>query len=148
MADVDDAGFRADVDKLKGNIHAGDIYQVVPARAFTVECPNALAAYRALRETNPSPYMFYVRGADYELFGASPESNLKFTPEDRQVLLYPIAGRVRAGSTRMAASTMNRYPQRAGHAYRPEGNCGAHDAGGPCTQRPRSRGRAPQPAGG
>lgn len=92
VADVDDAGFRADVDKLKGNIHAGDIYQVVPARAFTVDCPNALAAYRALRETNPSPYMFYVRGADYELFGASPESNLKFTPEDRQVQLYPIAG--------------------------------------------------------
>lgn len=92
VADVDDPGFRAGVDKLKGNIHAGDIYQVVPARAFTVECPNALAAYRALRETNPSPYMFYVRGADYELFGASPESNLKFTPEVRQVQLYPIAG--------------------------------------------------------
>ena len=92
VADVDDAGFRAGVDKLKGNIHAGDIYQVVPARAFTVECPNALATYRALRETNPSPYMFYLRGADYELFGASPESNLKFTPEDRQVQLYPIAG--------------------------------------------------------
>lgn len=92
VADVNDAGFRADVDKLKGNIHAGDIYQVVPARAFTVECPNALAAYRALRETNPSPYMFYVRGAVYELFGASPESNLKFTPEDGQIQLYPIAG--------------------------------------------------------
>ena len=92
VADVDDTGFRADVDKLKSNIHAGDIYQVVPARAFTVDCPNALAAYRALRETNPSPYMFYLRGADYELFGASPESNLKFTPEDRQVQLYPIAG--------------------------------------------------------
>ncbi|MDK4230923.1 anthranilate synthase component 1 [Corynebacterium tuberculostearicum] len=92
VADVDDTGFRADVDKLKSNIHAGDIYQVVPARAFTVDCPNALAAYRALRETNPSPYMFYVRGADYELFGASPESNLKFTPEDRQIQLYPIAG--------------------------------------------------------
>ena len=37
VADVDDAGFRAGVDKLKGNIHAGDIYQVVPARAFTVD---------------------------------------------------------------------------------------------------------------
>ena len=92
VADVNDVGFRADVDKLKGNIHAGDIYQVVPARAFTVECPNALAAYRALRETNPSPYMFYVRGSAYELFGASPESNLKFRPENRQIQLYPIAG--------------------------------------------------------
>ncbi len=92
VADADDAAFRADVEKLQRNIHAGDIYQVVPARFFTLECPSALAAYRALRETNPSPYMFYVRGDGYELFGASPESNLRFTPEDRQVQLYPIAG--------------------------------------------------------
>ena len=89
---MDDEAFRAGVDKLKSNIHAGDIYQVVPARSFTLECPDALAAYRTLRETNPSPYMFYVRGADYELFGASPESNLKFTPGNREVQLYPIAG--------------------------------------------------------
>ena len=92
VADMDDEAFRAGVDKLKSNIHAGDIYQVVPARSFTLECPDALAAYRTLRETNPSPYMFYVRGADYELFGASPESNLKFTPGNREVQLYPIAG--------------------------------------------------------
>ncbi len=42
---------------------------VVPARAFSLDCPDAFAAYRQLRETNPSPYMYYVRGADYELFG-------------------------------------------------------------------------------
>lgn len=92
VADADDATFRADVEKLQRKIHAGDIYQVVPARSFTLECPSALAAYRTLRDTNPSPYMFYVRGDGYELFGASPESNLRFTPEDRGVQLYPIAG--------------------------------------------------------
>ena len=92
MADADDATFRADVEKLQRKIHAGDIYQVVPARSFALECPSALAAYRTLRDTNPSPYMFYVRGDGYELFGASPESNLRFTPEDRGVQLYPIAG--------------------------------------------------------
>ena len=96
-ADIPDEKFRAHVEKLKGNIHNGDIYQVVPARTFTAPCPDAFAAYRQLRETNPSPYMFYARGLDvhgdpYELFGASPESNLKFTAATREVQLYPIAG--------------------------------------------------------
>ncbi|QCB29462.1 anthranilate synthase component 1 [Corynebacterium endometrii] len=92
VADVDDETFRGHVTQLQGHIHAGDIYQVVPARTFSMECPDTFAAYRQLRETNPSPYMFYVRGADYELFGASPESNLKFTAHNREVMLYPIAG--------------------------------------------------------
>ncbi|WP_087116851.1 anthranilate synthase component 1 [Corynebacterium urinipleomorphum] len=103
-ASVDDADFRRDVEKLKDNIYNGDIYQVVPARAFTAQCPDAFAAYQRLRETNPSPYMFYVRGLDrngepYELFGASPESNLKFTAETREVQLYPIAGTRPRGET-------------------------------------------------
>ena len=87
-----DSEFRAIVSQLQNNVTAGDIYQVVPARAFSLDCPDAFAAYRQLRETNPSPYMFYVRGADYELFGASPESNLKFNASTREVQLYPIAG--------------------------------------------------------
>lgn len=96
-ADITDERFRGDVDKLKGDIHNGDIYQVVPARTFTAACPDAFAAYQRLRETNPSPYMFYVRGIDrggktLELFGASPESNLKFNASTREVQLYPIAG--------------------------------------------------------
>ncbi|MBK4149581.1 anthranilate synthase component 1 [Corynebacterium macginleyi] len=92
IADIDDATFREQVTRLQENIGSGDIYQVVPARTFTVDCPDAFAAYRQLRETNPSPYMFYIRGEDYEIFGASPESNLKFDPATRQVELYPIAG--------------------------------------------------------
>lgn len=96
-ADVADEGFRGGVEKLKSSIHDGDIYQVVPARGFTAPCADAFAAYQRLREANPSPYMFYVRGVDrggqpYELFGASPESSLKFDAATRQVQLYPIAG--------------------------------------------------------
>lgn len=103
-ASIDDADFRRDVEKLKDNIYNGDIYQVVPARAFTAECPDAFAAYQCLRETNPSPYMFYVRGLDrngdaYELFGASPESNLKFSAASREVQVYPIAGTRPRGTT-------------------------------------------------
>ena len=48
--------------------------------------------------------MFYVRGFDrnrepYELFGASPESNLKFSAATREVQLYPIAGTRPRGAT-------------------------------------------------
>lgn len=95
--DISDAKFRELVTELKQEIYNGEIYQVVPARTFSAPCPDAFAAYRQLRDTNPSPYMFYLRGVDqcgepYELFGASPESNLKFDAETREVQLYPIAG--------------------------------------------------------
>lgn len=96
QASVSDAEFRAHVERLQGNIAAGDIYQVVPARSFSTACPDAFAAYRSLRSVNPSPYMFYFHGLaagqPFELFGASPESNLKFTALTREVQLYPIAG--------------------------------------------------------
>ena len=96
VADIPDQEFRQQVENLKGSIYNGDIYQVVPARSFSAPCPDAFAAYLQLRATNPSPYMFYVRGLDnnrpYELFGASPESNLKFTAATRELQLYPIAG--------------------------------------------------------
>lgn len=95
--DISDAEFRDLVAQMKQEIYNGEIYQVVPARTFSAPCPDAFAAYRQLRDTNPSPYMFYLRGVDqcgepYELFGASPESNLKFDAETREVQLYPIAG--------------------------------------------------------
>ena len=90
--DIDDQQFRGHVEQLKGNIYQGDIYQVVPARTFHAPCADAFSSYRRLLQTNPSPYMFYFRGEDYELFGASPESNLKFSPDTREVQLYPIAG--------------------------------------------------------
>lgn len=95
-ADIPDAEFRAQITTLKENIYNGDIYQVVPARTFTAACPDTFAAYLKLRATNPSPYMFYIRGLNdgksYELFGASPESNLKFSADTRELQLYPIAG--------------------------------------------------------
>lgn len=100
----DDETFREDVDKLKKNIYNGDIYQVVPGRGFEIPCPDAFAAYRCLRDANPSPYMFYIRGLDaagkpYELFGASPESNLKYGAEHRFLQLCPIAGTRPRGAT-------------------------------------------------
>lgn len=97
QVNMSDAQFGTTVEQLKQNIYQGDIYQVVPGRSFTLDCPDAFAAYRVLGRTNPSPYMFYLRGIDrngesYELFGASPESNLKYDAANRVIRLYPIAG--------------------------------------------------------
>jgi len=70
----------------------GDIFQVVPSRSFSIHCPNPLSAYAKLKETNPSPYMFYLKDSDFVLFGASPESALKYTKQSNEVEIYPIAG--------------------------------------------------------
>ncbi|WP_028862204.1 anthranilate synthase component 1 [Psychromonas aquimarina] len=90
--DVSDAQYCAIVEKLKKNIIKGDIFQVVPSRSFSLSCPNPIAAYAKLKETNPSPYMFYLKDSDFVLFGASPESAIKYTQQSKDVEIYPIAG--------------------------------------------------------
>lgn len=80
------------VRKLQGAIRAGEIFQVVPSRRFSVPCPSPLAAYEVLKQSNPSPYMFFMQDQDFTLFGASPESSLKYEASSRQIEIYPIAG--------------------------------------------------------
>lgn len=84
--------FAQQVLNLKEHISAGDIFQVVPSRRFHIACSDSLAAYAQLKQMNPSPYMFFLRTPTFELFGASPESALKYTKSSNQVELYPIAG--------------------------------------------------------
>lgn len=99
LVNVSDEDFKQTVIDLKEHIIAGDIFQVVPSRSFSLPCPNTLGGYRALRLTNPSPYMFYFRGHDFTLFGASPESALKYEASNNQVEVYPIAGTRKRGKT-------------------------------------------------
>ena len=87
-----DADFEAVVETMRGYIADGDVYQVVPSRGFTIDCPDALAAYHVLRHANPSPYMFYLAAPDFELFGASPESALLYSVRSGRVAIRPIAG--------------------------------------------------------
>jgi anthranilate synthase component 1 len=91
-SDISDEQFCNNVNQLKENIRAGDIFQVVPSRTFTLNCSNTLNAYKALKQSNPSPYMFYLKDSDFCIFGASPESALKYQHKNRQVEIYPIAG--------------------------------------------------------
>ena len=94
--DISDEQFCQNVEQLKENIRAGDIFQVVPSRTFSLPCLDSIAAYQALKLSNPSPYMFYLKDSDFCMFGASPESAIKYrqnAPEgQRQVEIYPIAG--------------------------------------------------------
>lgn len=95
--DVSDETFAKNVVELKNNIVAGDIFQIVPSRCFSLPCHYALDAYRHLKKDNPSPYMFFLKHPEFELFGASPESALKFDSSNRQVEVYPIAGTRKRG---------------------------------------------------
>lgn len=95
--DIDDAEFAELVTRLKRHIHAGDVFQIVPSRTFSVACPDTLAAYGRLRRSNPSPYMFHVVAPEYTLFGASPETSVKVGGSPRRVMIRPIAGTVRRG---------------------------------------------------
>ncbi|HCN3994083.1 TPA: anthranilate synthase component I, partial [Escherichia coli] len=87
-----DEEFGGVVRSLQKAIRAGEIFQVVPSRRFSLPCPSPLAAYYVLKKSNPSPYMFFMQDNDFTLFGASPESSLKYDATSRQIEIYPIAG--------------------------------------------------------
>lgn len=92
--DLDDAEFAATVLRLKEHVRAGDVYQIVPSRTFSVPCAAPLAAFARLRVSDPSPYMFFASMADSVLFGASPETSVRVTAGERyrMVEVKPIAG--------------------------------------------------------
>ena len=92
VPDLDDKAFAALVTKLQTHIARGDVFQIVGSRTFTLPCPDPLAAYARLRATEPSPYLFYVRGDETTLFGASPETAVKVHGAPRTVTVRPIAG--------------------------------------------------------
>ena len=95
--DLPDEVFCDIVEQLKENIRKGDIFQVVPSRTFAVKCPSTMAAYRQLKKANPSPYMFVLNDEQFTIFGASPESSVKYTTETNEVEMYPIAGTRKRG---------------------------------------------------
>jgi anthranilate synthase component 1 len=90
------------VDRAKQHVVAGDVFQVVISQRFDQEFKgDALDVYRALRATNPSPYMYLLRFADqsghYEIVGSSPEALVKV--EKTKVTTHPIAGSRPRGSS-------------------------------------------------
>ena len=90
-SDVSDSDYCAMVEKAKTHIIDGDIFQVVLSRSFSVKInAQPFDVYRALRFSNPSPYMFYIEVGDHAFAGASPE---KLVSIDQGVVeTRPLAG--------------------------------------------------------
>jgi anthranilate synthase component 1 len=90
--------FKAMVRKAKEYIAAGDAFQVVLAQRF--EAPFTLppfSLYRALRRTNPSPYLYFLDFGKFAVAGSSPEILVKVS--DDVVTIRPIAGTRQRGAT-------------------------------------------------
>ncbi len=86
------------VEKAKEYIREGDIFQIVLSNRLSAPFEGSLLnAYRILRTTNPSPYMFYFCGTDVEVAGASPETLVKL--EDGVLHTFPLAGTRPRGKT-------------------------------------------------
>lgn len=79
------------VVNVKKHIYRGDVFQIVPSRAFSKPfLGDEFNVYRSLRSINPSPYLFYFDYGDFKLFGSSPEAQL--TIKNNEATIYPIAG--------------------------------------------------------
>jgi anthranilate synthase component 1 len=90
--------YNAMVLKAKEFIVAGDAFQIVLAQRF--EAPFTLppfSLYRALRRTNPSPYLYFLDFGNFAVAGSSPEILVKVS--NNTVTIRPIAGTRPRGST-------------------------------------------------
>ncbi|MCL1845007.1 MAG: anthranilate synthase component I family protein [Defluviitaleaceae bacterium] len=86
------------VRRVQEYIREGDTFQTVLSNRFEADYEGSLLdAYRALRTINPSPYMFYFSGSEFEIAGASPETLVKL--QDGKLSTYPLAGTRRRGTT-------------------------------------------------
>ena len=82
------------VEKMKQHILAGDIFQAVPSRTIITNYnTEPLDIYKALRNINPSPYMFFINNQNGILLGSSPEMFLRVQGENEKIVeIRPIAG--------------------------------------------------------
>ena len=91
-------GFKKGVERIKDYILEGDVMQVVLSQRMSIPfAAPPLNLYRALRCTNPSPYMYYLHLGGFHVVGASPEILVRL--EDGVVTVRPIAGTRPRGKT-------------------------------------------------
>jgi anthranilate synthase component 1 len=85
------ADYEAAVERVKEYVLAGDVMQVVPSRRISLPfTAPPLNLYRALRNLNPSPYMYYLDLDDFHIVGSSPEVLARL--QRGLVTVRPIAG--------------------------------------------------------
>jgi anthranilate synthase component 1 len=96
LSNAEKVNFYQGVEKVKEEIVKGNLLQGVLSRRIRIRTQlPALEAYKQLRSSNPSPYLFYIDFGNYQLFGSSPEVHVKV--KDDHVSIRPIAGTRRRG---------------------------------------------------
>jgi anthranilate synthase component 1 len=91
MSDLD---YMEMVKKGIQSCHRGDVFQIVLSRRFDQGFSgDEFNVYRALRNINPSPYLFFFDYGDYKLMGSSPEAQLII--QNGKAVVHPIAGTYR-----------------------------------------------------
>lgn len=90
-SNLEDKEYLELVKKAQQHTMRGDVFQLVLSRRFQQKYKgDEFQVYRALRNINPSPYLFFFDYGDYKLMGSSPESQLII--KDHTAIIHPIAG--------------------------------------------------------
>lgn len=138
------------VKKAQKYIVAGDIFQVVPSQRFSIDYEGSpLALYRALRRTNPSPFLFLLQMDGFSIIGSSPEILVRL--RDGTITLRPIAGTRPRGETpaldiALEEELLNDPKEIAEHLMLLD--LGRNDVGRVSISKPNSNGAPSQLSGG
>jgi anthranilate synthase component 1 len=90
--------YQPSVEQALDAVRAGEVFQIQVGQRFVADTDaDPLDVYRVLRTLNPSPYMYFLRTADVDIVGSSPEALV--TVQDGRAVLHPIAGTRRRGET-------------------------------------------------
>lgn len=91
VSNLTDKEYKNMVSKGKEHCFLGDVFQIVLSRQFKQTFKgDEFNVYRALRNINPSPYLFYFDFGGFRIFGSSPEAEV--IVEDNLATINPIAG--------------------------------------------------------
>jgi anthranilate synthase component 1 len=107
------------VERAKDYIASGDIFQVVLSKRYDFRIDGELTKfYIALRNINPSPYMYFLKMGKRRIIGSSPEMLVRV--DNRRVETYPIAGTIQrvedpAENEALANELFNDPKERAEH---------------------------------
>lgn len=90
-SNMKDEDYRQMVNEGIKSCFRGDVFQIVLSRRFEQSfMGDEFNVYRALRNINPSPYLFFFDYGDYKLMGSSPEAQLII--QNGKAVVHPIAG--------------------------------------------------------
>jgi anthranilate synthase component 1 len=91
ISNLSDQEYMEHVELAKKHCARGDVFQLVLSRKFEQDFKgDEFNVYRALRNINPSPYLFYFDYGNFKIFGSSPEAQLVVSNGKAEI--HPIAG--------------------------------------------------------